>query len=104
MPDDERADVAATPEGEPVDPRLLARLLPQRYPLQLIDRVVVCEDGRRLVARKGVTAGEPFFAGHFPGRPMMPGVLICEALAQASALLVARSESAPAAGATLTLT
>ena len=103
MPDDERAAVAATPEGEPVDPRLLARLLPERYPLQLIDRVVACEDGRRLVGRKGVTAGEPFFAGHFPGRPMMPGVLLCEALVQASALLIAGSAAGLAPDATLGL-
>jgi UDP-N-acetylglucosamine acyltransferase len=102
MPDDARSDEATTADGEPVDARLLARLLPQRYPLQLIDRVVACEDGRRLVARKGVTAGEPFFAGHFPGRPMMPGVLLCEALAQASALLIART-TPPAADATLCL-
>jgi UDP-N-acetylglucosamine acyltransferase len=94
----------ATSDGEAVDFDALARLLPQRYPHRLIDRVVAYEAGTRLVARKGVTAGEPFFAGHFPGWPVMPGVLMCEALAQASALLVARSDPPPAAGATLTLT
>jgi UDP-N-acetylglucosamine acyltransferase len=92
-----------TADGEDVDAGVLARLLPQRYPLRLIDRVVECTDGVRLVARKGVTAGEPFFAGHFPGRPVMPGVLMCEALAQASAVLIARSDPPPAAGATLEL-
>ena len=103
MPDDERAAVAATPEGERVDPRLLVRLLPERYPLQLIDRVVAGEDGRRLVGRKSVTAGEPYFAGHFPGHPMMPGVLLCEALVQTSALLIARSSAGSGADATLAL-
>jgi UDP-N-acetylglucosamine acyltransferase len=103
MRDDGSADVAVTTEGEPVDPGVLARLLPQRYPFRLIDRIVALEDGSRIVARKGVTAGEPFFAGHFPTRPVMPGVLICEALAQASAVLVAGSQPPPAEGVTLRL-
>jgi UDP-N-acetylglucosamine acyltransferase len=68
---------------------LLTRLLPQRYPLVLVDRVLAVEDGARIVALKSVTASEPFFAGHFPERPVMPGVLICEALVQAGALLAA---------------
>lgn len=103
MHEDESTDGVAT-IGEAVDFAALAGLLPQRYPHRLIDRVVLLEAGSRLVARKGVTAGEPFFAGHFPTRPVMPGVLICEALAQASAVLVARSEPPPAAGVTLRLT
>lgn len=90
-------------EGEPVDPGILARLLPQRYPLRLIDRIVAFEDGSRIVARKGVTASEPFFAGHFPARPVMPGVLLCEALAQTSAVLMARSHPSLADGVTLRL-
>ncbi len=93
MRDDEPGHGAS--DGEAVDFDALARLLPQRYPHRLIDRVVAFEEGSRLVARKGVTAGEPFFAGHFPGWPVMPGVLMCEALAQASALLVARSTPPP---------
>jgi len=101
MRDDGSAEPGMTTDGEAVDAALLARLLPQRYPFRLIDRVVAFEDGARLVARKGVTAGEPFFAGHFPTRPVMPGVLMCEALAQASAVLVARTTPPPAAGVTL---
>ena len=61
--------------------------LPHRYPFLLIDRVLSCEPGRNLVALKNVTINEPFFAGHFPRYPVMPGVMIVEALAQASALL-----------------
>lgn len=86
-----------------VDPALIGRLLPHRYPLLLVDRIVAFEDGARLVARKSVTVDEPFFAGHFPGRPVMPGVLICEALAQAAALLAYRSTNGVAPGATLAI-
>lgn len=62
--------------------------LPHRYPFLLVDRVIGYEDGKRLTAIKNVTVNEPFFNGHFPGNPVMPGVLILEALAQASGLLV----------------
>jgi beta-hydroxyacyl-ACP dehydratase FabZ len=67
----------------------IQRLLPHRYPFLLVDRVVEIEPGKRLVAIKNVTVNEPFFNGHFPGAPVMPGVLIVEALAQAAGLLVA---------------
>jgi 3-hydroxyacyl-[acyl-carrier-protein] dehydratase len=67
--------------------RILA-LLPQRYPLLLIDRVRECEPGKRVVALKNVSVNEPYFVGHFPGRPIMPGVLILEAMAQAAGVLV----------------
>ena len=63
-------------------------LLPHRYPFLLVDRVMEFEVGKRLKALKNVTINEPFFQGHFPGHPVMPGVLIIEALAQASGLLV----------------
>ena len=86
MRDDDGAAPAA--EGESVDFAAVARLLPQRYPQRLIDRILVCEAGRRLVARKGVTSGEPFFAGHFPGWPVMPGVLMCEGAAQVCTILM----------------
>jgi 3-hydroxyacyl-[acyl-carrier-protein] dehydratase len=61
--------------------------LPHRYPFLLVDRVLECEPGKQLVALKNVTINEPFFVGHFPHHPVMPGVLILEALAQAAAIL-----------------
>ena len=66
---------------------VLARL-PQRYPILMIDRVRECEPGKRIVALKNVSANEPYFQGHFPGRPIMPGVLILEAMAQAAGVLM----------------
>jgi 3-hydroxyacyl-[acyl-carrier-protein] dehydratase len=65
--------------------------LPHRYPFLLVDRVLEVEEGVRIKALKNVTINEPFFTGHFPGRPVMPGVLMLEALAQAAALLAFRS-------------
>jgi 3-hydroxyacyl-[acyl-carrier-protein] dehydratase len=61
--------------------------LPHRYPFLMIDRVLSCEPGVKVVALKNVTINEPYFAGHFPRRPVMPGVLIIEAIAQAAAVL-----------------
>jgi 3-hydroxyacyl-[acyl-carrier-protein] dehydratase len=61
--------------------------LPQRYPVLMIDRIKEMEPGRRIVALKNVSANEPHFQGHFPGRPIMPGVLILEAMAQAAGVL-----------------
>lgn len=63
------------------------RRLPHRYPMLLVDRVLECESGKHIVALKNVTANEEFFSGHFPGRPVMPGVIILEALAQAAGIL-----------------
>ena len=65
--------------------------LPHRYPFLLVDRVLEFEEGKRITALKNVTFNEPFFGGHFPGRPVMPGVLMLEALAQAAALLAHKS-------------
>jgi len=65
----------------------IAKLLPHRYPFLLVDRIIELEPNKRVVGVKCVTANEPFFVGHFPGHPVMPGVLILEALAQASALM-----------------
>lgn len=69
----------------------IQKLLPHRYPFLLVDRVVEIVPGQKLTAIKNVTVNEPFFNGHFPGHPVMPGVLILEALAQASAVLAYRS-------------
>jgi 3-hydroxyacyl-[acyl-carrier-protein] dehydratase len=66
----------------------LLDLLPHRYPMLLLDRVIELVRGKRIVAIKNVTINEPFFAGHFPGYPIMPGVLIVEAMAQAGAALL----------------
>jgi len=65
--------------------------LPQRFPLLMIDRVTECDPGKRIVALKNVSVNEPYFPGHFPRRPIMPGVLILEAMAQAAAILVFRT-------------
>ena len=69
----------------------ITALLPHRYPFQFVDRVLVFESGTRIVAVKNLSLNEPFFRGHFPGNPVMPGVLICEALAQTGGLLLRRS-------------
>lgn len=70
--------------------------LPQRYPFQMIDRVELVEPGKRIVALKAVSANEPYFQGHFPGRPIMPGVLILEAMAQVGGMLMLNSVDDPA--------
>jgi UDP-3-O-[3-hydroxymyristoyl] N-acetylglucosamine deacetylase / 3-hydroxyacyl-[acyl-carrier-protein] dehydratase len=66
----------------------IMKYLPHRYPFLLVDRVVEFEERKRIVGLKNVTINEPFFQGHFPGRPVMPGVLIIEAMAQVGGLLV----------------
>ena len=66
----------------------IQKILPHRYPFLLIDKVVEMEEGKSVKAIKNVTINEPFFQGHFPGNPIMPGVLICEALAQAGAIML----------------
>ena len=65
----------------------ILKKLPHRYPFLLVDRVLELEKGKRILALKNVTMNEPFFGGHFPHRPVMPGVLMLEAMAQAAALL-----------------
>ena len=74
----------------------ILKLLPHRYPFLLVDRIREWESGQRIVGIKNVTANEPFFQGHFPGRPIMPGVLILEAMAQVGGVLAFKS--APATG------
>lgn len=71
----------------PIDTDRIQALLPHRYPFLLVDRVTEFEANTRVLAYKNVTINEPFFQGHFPGHPVMPGVLVIEALAQAGGLL-----------------
>lgn len=70
-----------------MDIQRILRKLPHRYPILLVDRVLELEKGKRIKALKNVTINEPYFMGHFPARPVMPGVLMLEALAQAAAIL-----------------
>ena len=81
----------------PVNTPEIERLLPHRYPFLLVDRVVEFQKDKRVLAYKNVTCNEPFFTGHFPGHPVMPGVLVIEALAQAGGLLTQLSRD-PGAG------
>jgi len=82
-----------------IDIYRILEMLPHRYPMLLIDRIVEFRPDESLVALKNVTVNEPFFQGHFPGQPIMPGVLILEAMAQASALLFrVDEENQPAPG------
>lgn len=73
------------------DAQEIMKLLPHRYPFLLLDRIVEWEPGRRIVGIKNVTINEPFFTGHFPGYPIMPGVLIIEALAQVGGFLALKA-------------
>ncbi len=77
-----------------MDIQRILQKLPHRYPFLLVDRVLEIEKGVRIKALKNVTYNEPFFSGHFPARPVMPGVLMLEALAQAAALLSFESADA----------
>ncbi|MDN5863744.1 MAG: 3-hydroxyacyl-ACP dehydratase FabZ [Gammaproteobacteria bacterium] len=81
--------------SETFDIHRIMEYLPHRYPFLLVDRVIECVPNERLVAIKNVTINEPFFIGHFPDRPVMPGVLIAEAMAQATGLLAFRSVGVP---------
>lgn len=78
---------APTP-AQTFDVEAIQAMLPHRFPFLMVDRVLACEPGKSLRALKNVTVNEPFFEGHFPGHPVMPGVLIIEAMAQAAGLLV----------------
>lgn len=70
-----------------MDIKQILEFLPHRYPFLLVDRVLECEPGKQIVAIKNVSMNEPFFPGHFPNHPIMPGVLVIEAMAQAAAIL-----------------
>jgi 3-hydroxyacyl-[acyl-carrier-protein] dehydratase len=74
-----------------MDIKTVLERLPHRYPFLLVDRVLECEAGKRIVALKNVTINEPFFPGHFPHHPIMPGVMLIEAMAQAAAILAFES-------------
>ena len=77
-------------------PKEIEAILPHRYPFLLVDRILELELGKRVVGIKNVTVNEPFFVGHFPGHPIMPGVLILESLAQVGGVLLMRSLDANA--------
>lgn len=84
----ESVQSAAPPAKTTLDINEIQQILPHRYPFLLIDRVVELERMKRIVAIKNVTANEPYFQGHFPGMPIMPGVLMIEAIAQAGGALL----------------
>ena len=91
-----------TGEGQ-IDMQEILRRIPHRYPFLLIDRAEEYVRDKSIVGVKGVTANEPFFPGHFPDNPVMPGVLIVEALAQAGAVLMSKSLEIDATGRTIFL-
>jgi 3-hydroxyacyl-[acyl-carrier-protein] dehydratase len=76
----------------PIDVKGIMEILPHRYPFLLVDRIIELEKGRSITGIKNVTMNEPFFQGHFPGEPVMPGVLILEAMAQVGSILACLSD------------
>ncbi len=88
MDAERRKDVVA--HGNSIDVRAVQRIMPHRYPMLLVDRVVEIDGDRRAIGIKNVTINEPFFQGHYPGTPIMPGVLIVEAMAQLGGLLMSQ--------------
>ena len=84
---------SATESGAVMDLKQIAALLPHRYPFLLIDRMLECVPGEHAVGIKNVTINEPFFTGHFPQEPIMPGVLIIESMAQACGVLAFKTHA-----------
>ena len=76
-----------------LDVNEIMKILPHRYPFLLVDRIIEMEMGKKIVGIKNVSMNEPFFPGHFPGHPVMPGVLIIEAMAQTAAILAYKSSA-----------
>ncbi|EGY28966.1 beta-hydroxyacyl-[acyl carrier protein] dehydratase, partial [Candidatus Regiella insecticola 5.15] len=87
----DRKSILTTTKQDPLDIEEILTLLPHRYPFLLVDRVLEFEKGKSLKALKNVSFNEPFFQGHFPGKPIFPGVLILEAMAQATGILAFKS-------------
>src|SRR5262245_66033934 len=87
-----------------MDARKILKLLPHRYPFLLVDRIVEIETDKKIVGIKNVSANENFFQGHFPDKPVMPGVLICEAMAQCGAIFAHNSRGGMAENKVLVLT
>ncbi len=85
-------------EFEPIDINRIMTMIPHRYPILLVDRIVALEKDATVVGLKNVTFNEPHFMGHFPQQPIMPGVLIVEAMAQTSAVLVVETMGGDAEG------
>ena len=83
-----RRGAAGIPARQPMNVTEIMKYLPHRYPMLLVDRIIEIEPGKRCVGVKNVTANEAFFMGHYPGMPIMPGVLIVEAMAQAGAIIM----------------
>ncbi|MGB1077740.1 MAG: 3-hydroxyacyl-ACP dehydratase FabZ [Bdellovibrionales bacterium] len=87
-----------TEEFENIDVVRIMEMIPHRYPLLLVDRIIQFEKGKSATGLKNVTMNEPHFMGHFPGAPIMPGVLIVEAMAQTSAIMVVKTLGEEAEG------
>jgi 3-hydroxyacyl-[acyl-carrier-protein] dehydratase len=88
MPEERTEPTDLPPVAHAMDIQAIRKAIPHRYPFLLVDRVEVLEGGKLVVGTKCVTADEPFFAGHFPDHPVMPGVLILESMAQTAAAMV----------------